>query len=1024
MFITDIAIKRPVFAISLSLMIVIVGLLSYNNLELQQYPRVDEAILTVETTYAGAAPAIVESKVTSILENTLSSTPRLDYMTSSSKTGKSTITLFFRGGTTLGDAGSDVRERLSQARSNLPKECDEPTVSKNDAGSQPFMTLVLTSPTRSDVDLYDFADKQLKGHFESLPGVGGVELYGNPISMQLQFDREKLRAYNLSIMDILTVLEKVTKELPAGNIIKGKRHVNVVVEGAVNTPEEMREVILSTNQDHNIRLKDVATVSLEKDTGESLWVPHFNKKPAVFVGIRKASDGNILTIATSVLTYLADIKTGIPADIHLEEGYNIAIFVQAAIDAVKMTIVEAMILVLLIILFFLHSPRAALIPLLTIPVSLIGSFAFLYAFHCSINTITLLAMVLAVGLVVDDAIVVLENIYRYIEKGLSPLEAAIQGAREVGFVIIAMTLTLASVYAPIAFVQGLTGKLFAEFAISLAGSVLISGLVALTLSPMMCSRLLHPKGAHTKNRVMQWIDNFLAKLDGAYQKALQTALFHPKSLCGVLVLAFIGGIFLFKNLPSELAPQEDEGILLSWTQGPEGATVEAMSAYTVQVEDLLTSVPEHRGVWSATERSGIFAGITLVPWNKRARTQGDIIADLRKKGKTIAGVQVSFFPLRTILTGGQSGLEMAVKTTGSYEDLEKKMDVLVKRLKGSPCFESVNHDIALNTPQLNVQIDRSKAAFLGINIKDIARTLEVMLSGDRSLTFERGGQYYDIVAQSRDDHKKDFRDLGNFYIKPDDTTAKKSGKNDKDPLLVPLRNIATVKEIAVSSNLQHLSKMRSATLTADLTPACRIDEALSLVQTAAKETLPSTFQLEPVGNLRKFLDSQGEMYMMFFASLLFIYLVLAIQFESFLDPLLIMVTVPLSMVGALLALYLTGGTLNIFSQVGLITLVGLITKHGILLVEFANKQREAGVPIREAALNAAALRLRPIVMTTGAMVLGALPLAIASGAGAASRQQIGRVLVGGLLGGTLFTLFAIPFVYIMVKSAIARVQHK
>lgn len=1014
MFITDFAIKRPIFSVALSLMIIIVGFLSYMNLSLQQFPSVDEPILTVETNYPGAAPAIVESRVTSVLEYALSGVSKLDYMESSSKTGQSKISLFFRGGASLSDAASDIRERLSQVRDTLPDECKDPKVMKSEAADQSFITLVLTSQKHDEMELYDFSDRYLKGPFESIPGVGGLILYGSPASMQVRLDRGKLKALSLAVTDILKIIEENTKELPAGNIIKGKRHVNIVIEESLNTPEKMGELVIANVDNHIVHLKDISTITLEKDDfNQFSWIPRFNKKPAVFLGIKKASGGNMLAISDSVLKILDQIEPTLPEGMHLEVGYNFSMFIQASIQAVRTTIFEAIVLVLLIILFFLHSPRAALIPVLTIPVSLIGSFFFLYAFHCSINTLTLLAMVLAIGLVVDDAIVILENIHRHIEEGLSPLDAALKGAREVGFAVIAMTLTLASVYAPIAFVQGLTGKLFSEFAISLAGAVLISGIVALTLSPMMCAQFLQPKQLEKHNKLTDWIEAFLEKVDSSYQFALKKALSFPKYLSATLIFVIIGGGYLFYKIPSELAPQEDQGVIMSWTQGPEGTPIDVMSLYTYQVEDLFASVPEHKGIWSASERSGVFAGITLLPWSERKRSQSEVLDELRKKGKSIAGVQVFFFPMKTILSGGQSGLQMGIKTTGTYAELEKNMDNLVKKLKDSPCFDSVTQDLALTTPQLNIQIDYNKAALLNVKTSDIARTLEVMLSGDRSSTFENEGKHYDIVIQGTEQHKKDFRDVGNFFVKSDDMSIEAM---QNPPVLVPLSNLLALQEIAVPAELKHLNKMRSATLNADLKSACRTEQALVLVQEAAKEVLPPSYQLEAIGNLRKFMESQGEMYLMFGAALLFIYLVLAIQFESLLDPLLIMVTVPLSMGGALLALYLSGGTLNIFSQVGLITLVGLITKHGILLVEFANKQREAGFSVKEAALKATKLRLRPILMTTGAMVLGAIPLALSTGAGAESRQQIGWVLVGGLLGGTVFTLFAVPFIYTVVKG--------
>ena len=1005
MFISDIAIKRPVFTIALSVIIMIIGLLSYRNLSLQQYPDVEEPTLTVETFYQGAAPSIIENKITTVLEDALSGLTGLDYMESTSSTGQSKITLFFKEGLTLSEASSEIRDKLAQVADDLPEDALEPKISKNRVSETPFMFIHLTSPHEDELALYDYADRNLKAPFESLPGVGSVLIYGSPTTMQVRLDREKLKAYNLAVTDVLDTIKDSSQELSAGNIIKGKRHVDIVTNMGIKTPEDMENLPLSTFGGHVVHLKDVATIGLGKDTGQFQWFPKFNKKPAIFLAVKKIAGGNMMAISNAVEKQLTLLKEGLPKTMNLDIGYDFSMFIDASIKAVTTTIFEAIILVLLIILFFLHSPRAALIPLLTIPVSLIGSFAFLYAFHCSINTITLLAMVLAIGLVVDDAIVVLENIHRHIEQGLKPFDAAIKGAREVGFAIIAMTLTLASVYAPIAFVQGLTGKLFAEFAVTLAGAVLISGVVALTLSPMMCARLLHPKEQEKKNRITKRIESFLSSLDHTYQRALHKALASPKALGGGLLAVLVVGGFVFYKLPSELAPQEDIGVVQAYAQGPEGATVDSMFAYTPKLEDLLTSVPEHESLISVTERAGIFGIITLKPWSQRKRSQQEILKSLWPQAKKIHGVDVSVFPYQSLMSGGQGGIQMAVKTTGSYEELEKEMDRLVKKLKESPDVQSASHDLLIGTPQLTVNIDRNKAALLDVKVKDIARTLEIMLSGARDMTFERGGKHYDIVVQSHEAHQKNLENIGNFYV-----------KSETQQDLIPLRNLITLEEKAAPSSLKHVSKLRASTLNVELNPGSHMGKGLALVKAEAKEILPASFQMEPVGNLRKFMDSQGDMVLIFLASLLFIYLVLAIQFESLLDPLLIMITVPLSMTGALLTLYLTGGTLNVFSQVGLITLVGLITKHGILIVEFANKQRDEGLSVVEAVYKAAALRLRPILMTTGAMVLGAVPLALASGAGAESRQQIGWVLVGGLLGGTFFTLFAVPLVYTLVKG--------
>lgn len=1013
MFISDISIKRPVFTIALSIIIVIFGLMSYRNLNLQQYPDLEEPTLTIETFYHGAAPAFIESEITTVLENALSGLIGLDYIESVSSSGRSTITLFFKEGQTLSEAAAEVRDKLSQVAYELPDEALTPKISKSRVNETPFMFIHLTSPYLDELTLYDYADLNLKPPLESLPGVGTVTIYGSPTTMQIRLDREKLKAYNIAPLDVFETIKHTSQKLSAGNIIKGNKHVDIVADIGVRTPEDMKNLPISKFGQHVIHLKDVATVSLAKDTGRTQWWPKFNKKPAVFIAINKMAGGNMLETAKAIKKRLSFLKEDLPKTMHMDIGHDFSMFIDISIKAVQKTIFEAIVLVLLIILAFLQSPRAVLIPLLTIPISLIGSFAFLYAFHCSINTITLLAMVLAIGLVVDDAIVVLENIHRHIQHGLKPIEAALKGTREVGFAIIAMTLTLATVYAPIAFVQGLTGKIFAEFAVTLAGAVLVSGVVALTLSPMMCSQLLRSKDKETKSHITEKIKKVLHHLDITYQKTLHKAIASPKALGSGFILVLGVGIFLFSQLPSELAPQEDIGVVQAYAKGQEGATVESMFTYTPQLEDLLASVPEHETLISVTQRGGIFGIITLKPWHQRKRSQQEILTALWPQAKQIHGVDVSVFPYQTLMSGGQGGIQIAVKTTGSYEDLERDMDRLIKKIREFPDVLFANHDLLIGTPQLNVYIDRDKAALLDVKVEDIASTLEIMLSGARNAKFQKGGKHYDIVVQATEEHQKNLENIGNFYVK---------SHTQED--LVPIRNLIIVEEKASPSFPKHINKLRAATLNVNLKPDSHMDKGLAIIKAAAQEILPSSLQLEPLGNLRKFLDSQGDITIIFLASLFFIYLVLAIQFESLLDPLLIMVTVPLSMSSALLALYLVGGTLNVFSQIGLITLVGLITKHGILIIDFANKERVGGLSIIEAVYKAASLRLRPILMTTGSMVLGAVPLALASGAGAESRQQIGWVLVGGLMGGTFFTLFAVPFVYILVKGWTTAVKRK
>lgn len=1005
MRLTDLSINRPVFAIALSLMIVVIGILSSVNLSLQRYPSVEEPILTITTFYPGAAPSIIESKITSVLEDSLSSTPGLDYMESSSKSGQSIITLHFREAVSMDTAASDAREHIGRVRTLLPRDCFDPTISKTNSNTDAFMYLVLTNPTFSELELYDYANHNLKPLFESLPNVSKADIYGSSLVMQVMLDREKLKAHDIAVTDVIQTLTQGSLELPAGSIIKGKRYVNVVVNSGLNSPQDLSKLVLKNTQEHLVYLKDVATITLQKDANEFEVRARYNKGDVVFIALHQMTGANILEISQKAGDLIKSLKETFPKGMELKSGYNLAVFVEASIKAVTTTIFEAFVLVLLIIFLFLHSLRASFIPLITIPVSLIGAFFFLFAFGCSINTLTLLAMVLAIGLVVDDAIVVLENIHRYIEDGLTPLEAARKGASEVSFAVIAMTLTLVSVYAPLAFMQGLTGKLFSEFAVALGGSVLISGLVALTLSPMMCARLLTTTHAPSQSKLIHLLEDNLEALHQSYHRALVNVLNYPKILLGSLICVFVACLVLFTKLPSELAPLEDEGLVFASVQGPSGATLETMENYVTQLENVLSSIPEANEIFMVVQRSSVFGGVTLKPWHQRKRSVLHLLPELNQKAAAIPGFQTTIFPPSGLLTGGQFGFEFAIKTTNPYEVLEKETDGVLKKVKNSPYFQYIDQDLHLRTPQLMVQIDRNKAAILGIRIEDISRTLETMLSGNRSLKFERKGKHYDIVVQSQSNQRKDLRDIGSFYVRSMTSNT-----------LIPLSHIISLEEIAVPDDLKHLNKMRSAALKGNLNPGYHMGAAFDFVTQTARETLPTGFQEEPLGILRKFTGSQADIYLIFFAALFFIYLVLAIQFESFLDPLLIMITVPLSIGGGLLALFLTQGSLNIYSQVGLITLVGLITKHGILLVEFANKQQEKGLSAREAILKAASLRLRPILMTTGAMVLGAIPLALASGAGAESRQQIGWVLVGGLMTGTLLTLFAVPFVYIQAKS--------
>lgn len=993
------AIQRPVFSISINIMIMMVGLLSLMHLTLQHYPEVEQPILTLTTQCPGMNATIVESKVTTLLEESLGGLNGLDFMESVSNNGTSTIILNFKDGISTTEAAADVREKVAQVVSELPPQVKAPSISKDLGNQKTFMSLVLTSKSDDALAVYDYADRYLRGPIESIDGVASTFLYGNPYTMQVRIDAPQLTSHHLTLSEVIQSIQSAVDEKSLGKIIKGGRYVSITAKNTPETPGQFGEITIKEDQGAIIRLKDIAHIFLDKDTGGFEWVSRFQGKPATFIAINQASGANMLAIAQQVKKLLPDMQKSLPQHLTLEVGYDYSVFIEASLEAVKSSIFEAVILVFGIIFLFLQNWRAALIPLVTIPVSLLGACGLLYAFGFSLNTITLLAMVLAIGLVVDDAVVVLENIHRHMEEGLSPFQAALRGSQEIGFAIIAMTLVLAAAYAPVAFIKGVSGALFAEFAVTLSGAVVISGIVALTLSPMMCARLLKSH-TQTENRM----EIFLEAFEKKYLHALGFVMRKHKSVLGFLIGSFILIGWIFFHIPQELAPQEDQGIILSYATAAPSQTIEKMLEYTDQVEAIFKSIPEYEGVWSATDANGSSGGVTLKPWSERKRRQDEILQEIQEKFNQIPGAIAYAFPMQSLLSGGQAGVQLKMKTTGSYEDLEKTLDHMVKELEKSSIFQNVHHDLTLSSPEINVLIQREKAALAKIPLDEIEKILSTMLGGDRSMKFARQGKHYDIVVQTQDKDKLGMQSIHSFYVQTD----------QKD--FIPLSHLISLEEITTPSLLNHFNKMRSATINADLEPGKSAGEAITFLEKTLTPLLGQNMKYEYGGTLRTFLDANHRLQIIFIASLIFIFLILAIQFESFIDPFIILLTAPISVLGALLSLYGTGNSLNIFSQIGLITLVGLMTKHGILLVDFANQVLREGESPQEAARKAGHLRLRPILMTTSAMVLGAIPLVLNNDAGAESRTQIGCVLIGGLLFGTLFTLFVIPTIYGMVKD--------
>ncbi|AGH97993.1 efflux RND transporter permease subunit [Micavibrio aeruginosavorus] len=998
-------INRPVFATVMSLMLVLIGLISYDRLTVREYPNIDEPIVTVSTTYGGASAEIIESQITQPLEDSLSGIEGIQYITSVSREERSQITVTFQVDRDVDVAANDVRDRVSRARNDLPDDVDEPVIAKVEADAQPIIYLAFSSDRMSSLDVSDYVDRNVKDRLQIIPGVAEANILGERrYSMRLWLDRARLAAYNITVQDVENALRQQNIEIPAGRIESVEREYTVLSETDLRTVQQFENMILRQDSGYLVRLRDVARVELGPE--DERRITRFNGESAVAIGIVKQSVANPLEVSQALRTLLPELETQLPEGMRVAIAYDSSIFIEESIKAVYHTIGEAVVLVALVVFFFLRTGRATIIPLVTIPVSLIGAMAMMYVFGFSINTLTLLAMVLAIGLVVDDAIVMLENIYRHIEMGKKPIEAAMQGSKEIVFAIVAMTITLATVYAPIGFMEGRTGRLFTEFALTLAGAVLVSGFVALTLTPMMCSRMLKHEEKHSW--FYRFSENLLNGLTNAYKRSLEAVLnVRPLVIVVGLAVAGLAG-WLFTQIPSELSPTEDRGNIVAIASAPEGASIEYTDRYVRQMEELANTLPEVNRVFAVVGFPQVSNGrmfIRMEDWADRDRSQQDMAAELAPKMRQIPGVMA--FPTNPPSLGQRAGtkpVQVVVMSTDTYQEINALAEQIIDRVADHPSMSGIETDLKLNKPQLRVDVDRDKSADLGIDAATLGRTMETMLGGRQVTRFKREGKQYDVILQVADVDRKNPQDITNIYVR---------GQGGD---MVPLSNLITVQESVAPRELNHFNKLRAVTITANVNDGYTLGEALAVIEKAANDVLPASAQLDYNGISREFKESSSSLYVTFVLALFFIYLVLAAQFESFRDPFIIMLTVPLSMTGALLALYFTNGTLNVYSQIGLVTLIGLITKHGILIVEFANQAQEAGKRRAEAVVDAAIQRLRPILMTTGAMVLGALPLALASGAGAESRQSIGWVIVGGLLVGTLFTLYVIPTVYTYLSS--------
>ena len=1001
MQLAETSIRRPVFATVLSLLILLIGAVSFNRLSLREYPKIDEPTVTVSVKYPGASAEVIESQVTKPLEDSIAGIDAVDVITSISRADQSQITVRFRLEKDADTAAAEVRDRTSRIRGRLPQAIEEPVIAKVEADAFPVIWLAFSSEVLSPLQINDLINRVVKPRLQTVTGVADVRIYGErKYAMRVWLDAERMAAYRLTSQDVEDAIRRSNLELPAGRIESQLREFSVTSQTDLIRAGQFGDITIRNVNGFPIKIRDVAKV--EEAAADDRSRVRLNGLPSISAGVIRQATANPLELSKGVREMIPKLQQDLPGDIVINVANDNSVFIDKSIKSVFKTIVEAVVLVALVIFVFLRTVRASIIPIITIPVSLVGTFAIMALAGFTINTLTLLALVLAIGLVVDDAIVMLENIYRHIEEGLDPFSAAIKGAREIGFAIVAMSLTLAAVFAPLAFTPGRTGKLFSEFALALAGAVLVSCLVALTLSPMMSSLLLrHNPNPNFFDRFMEKI---LTGLSNGYAKLLTLVLKKARWLV-VLIMAScgVGIVLVYPTMKQELSPLEDRGTILATVTAPDGSTLDYTDKYAKALEKIGSAYPEFDRIFANLGNPTVAQGSVIyraVDWDERKRTTLEIAREMQGKFNGIAGVNA--FPITPPSLGQgfrERPVNFVIQTSDSYQNLNAVTRQMLDEIAKNPGFVATDVDLRLNKPELRIDVDRIKATELGVGVDVVARAIETMLGGRVVTRYKRDAEQYDVIVQTQMSGRNTPDDIDNIYVR---------GRNDT---VIPLNALVKVRESVSPRELNHFGQRRSVSITANLSADYALGDALKFLDKTAAGILKTGYTTELNGTSREFRNSQGALVIVFVLALFFIFLVLAAQFESFIDPLVIMLSVPLSMFGALMTLKLTGGTLNVYSQIGLITLVGLITKHGILIVEFTNQLRAQGVDTFDAIVKASGQRLRPILMTTGAMVLGALPLALATGAGSESRIQIGWVSVGGMSFGTLLTVFVVPTMY-------------
>ncbi|MBA2629111.1 MAG: efflux RND transporter permease subunit [Rickettsiaceae bacterium] len=1004
----EVCIRRPVFTIVLSLIILSLGAIFFTKLQVRGTPNINPPLITVQSEYPGADALYMERQITQRIEKALKTVKNLESISSTSAVGESNIMLAFSLEADIEIALNDVRSMISDLSQIFPDDMKMPSVAKMDSDAWPSLWISINSSRHDELELTRISDNEIKSVLEKLPTVGNSRIFGAKYySMRIEPINTKMFQHKLSPLDLEIAIREQNKDYPAGSIKNDARNFSLKLNATLNSTEEFKNIIVKKYPDGTIiKLKDIANVSLEPLENDVIL--RYNGKQSLAVGLIKQSTANIIELSDSVRAELPKIRKNLPAGIKIEVAYDAAIPVKASISSVYHTIFEAIAFVAAVIYLFLGSLRITLIPLVTIPISLIGTFSAMYMLGFTINTFTLLAMILAIGLVVDDAIVMLENIFRHNhELGKKPIQAAFDGSKEIGFAVVAMTITLASVFLPIGFIDGFLGKLFIEFAWTLAFCVLFSGFVALTLTPMMSSRMI--KTNSNKPQFLQKFDYYLSKVQLNYIHYLELALDNKKKFYSICIASVGLLVFSFINVNKTFVPDEDQGFLQVFFTGPEGSSVSSSLQTVIAAEEVLGSTPEVLGYFDVIGWGGGDSAMAFVPlkdWKERNKSQAQVQQELNQKFSKIPGMSIfAVSPPSIGGGGGDKAIEFTIQSSLEYSDLDIISQLFLDRMNKNPIFEGSERDFKASTPTLDIIVNREKAYRYGVNIETIGKTIQYLIAGRQVGDFRMGTDIYDVIIGYDIKDKSDPTDIKKIFV-----------KNNENNIL-PLESVADIKETISVKEYSHYNNSRSIKMSANLAPGKNLNDAVNVIEEIAKDVIDTNkSKLEYLGQIKQMEESSGDTIITFLFALLFIFLVLSAQFESFGDSLLILMAVPFSITGGVLALLIFNDSINMYSNIGLVTLIGLVTKNSIMLVEFTNQLRHEGRTIAQAVIESAKLRLRPILMTSIATICGAIPLVLASGAGAASRNSIGLVIIGGMLLGTLFTIFVIPVLYQTFKK--------